>query len=71
MAYAQTKVALMKLLKNYRFSVHPKTPEGLVMDPNCLVEMTVKDHLWVEVERIDWDWKYGMERKREDLVAKA
>ncbi|KAF2879260.1 hypothetical protein ILUMI_26906 [Ignelater luminosus] len=47
----QTKIGLVTLLKNYRFSVSTRTKIPLEIDPTNLV-LSPKDGIWLELERL-------------------
>nr|AJF11711.1 cytochrome P450 monooxygenase 6b [Rhyzopertha dominica] len=47
----QTKVGLATLLRNFRFTLNPKTNDPLVMDPAHFL-LSAKDGVWLDVEKI-------------------
>jgi len=53
----QTKVALTVLLKNYNFSLNPKTKVPLVLDPKSFI-LSVKGGIWLTTEKITNSNKY-------------
>lgn len=47
----QSKVALATLLKDYKFTVNPKTKEPLEISPTFL-GFTSKQPIWLDIEKI-------------------
>lgn len=47
----QTKVGLINLLKNFKFSVNAKTQEPLVMTPESFV-LSATGGMWLDVEQL-------------------
>lgn len=47
----QSKVGIITLLRNYRFTVNEKTQIPFVMDPKNII-LTVKGDIWLNAERV-------------------